>query len=64
MTGIDAPAVDARVFDMGVPLLGICYGMQAMATQLGGEVETSTRREFGHADISLQADSALTAALD
>ncbi len=64
VTGNDAPAVDARVFDMGVPLLGICYGMQAMATQLGGEVETSTRREFGHADISLQADSALTAALD
>jgi GMP synthase (glutamine-hydrolysing) len=39
------------VFDLGVPVLGICYGMQTMAAQLGGQVESSTRREFGAAQI-------------
>jgi GMP synthase (glutamine-hydrolysing) len=39
------------VFEMGVPVLGICYGMQTMAAQLGGQVESSTRREFGAAQI-------------
>jgi hypothetical protein len=38
-----------RVFELGVPVLGICYGMQTMAAQLGGQVESSTHREFGAA---------------
>ena len=40
-----------RVFELGVPVLGICYGMQTMAVQLGGRVEAAGRREFGHADL-------------
>ena len=39
------------VFDLGVPVLGICYGMQAMAHQLGGVVQSGHTREFGHADV-------------
>lgn len=61
VTESEAPQVDQRVYDLGVPLLGICYGMQMMATQLGGSVSVSSKREFGHADIQLQSASALTA---
>jgi len=43
--------VPQRVFDLGVPVLGICYGMQAMAHQLGGLVEGGHKREFGHANV-------------
>jgi GMP synthase (glutamine-hydrolysing) len=46
-----APAAPPEVFEMGVPVLGICYGMQTMAAQLGGKVESSVRREFGAAQI-------------
>ncbi|MEZ5565375.1 MAG: glutamine-hydrolyzing GMP synthase [Gammaproteobacteria bacterium] len=45
------PTIPSLVFELGVPVLGICYGMQAMAAQLGGEVESSTHREFGHAMV-------------
>jgi GMP synthase (glutamine-hydrolysing) len=45
------PRVSQAVFDLGVPVLGICYGMQAMAAQLGSRVETSEHREFGYAEI-------------
>ncbi|WP_370263232.1 glutamine-hydrolyzing GMP synthase [Limnobacter sp.] len=41
----------ALVFELGIPVLGICYGMQTMAQQLGGKVEAGTVREFGHAQI-------------
>ena len=47
----EALKVPARVFEMGVPVLGICYGMQAMALQLGGKVEWSDQREFGYAEV-------------
>ncbi len=50
---VGAPQVPAGVFDRGVPVLGVCYGMQAMARQFGGKVESSPRREFGHARVSL-----------
>jgi GMP synthase (glutamine-hydrolysing) len=46
------PHVAARVFELGVPVLGICYGMQTMAAELGGKVEASSRREFGYAKIT------------
>jgi len=46
-----APAAPPEIFEMGVPVLGICYGMQTMAAQLGGKVEVSVRREFGAAQI-------------
>ncbi len=47
----DAPRVPQIVFELGVPVLGICYGMQAMAAQLGGEVEDAQSREFGYAEL-------------
>jgi GMP synthase (glutamine-hydrolysing) len=45
------PRAPQAVFELGVPVLGICYGMQTMAAQLGGAVETSAHREFGYAEI-------------
>ncbi len=45
------PAAPRRVFELNVPVLGICYGMQTMAAELGGEVESSTHREFGAAQV-------------
>lgn len=47
------------VFALGVPLLGICYGLQAMALQLGGEVEEGWPREYGSAEVAFQASSPL-----
>ena len=47
----DAPMAPAWVFDAGVPILGICYGMQLIAHQLGGKVESVTQREYGHTVI-------------
>lgn len=48
----DPPRVAQAVFELDVPVLGICYGMQAMAAQLGGTVESSIHREFGYAEIT------------
>ncbi len=53
------PAAPAVIFELGVPVLGICYGMQTMAAQLGGRIETSGEREFGHARLSLAATGGL-----
>jgi len=53
------PRVQSGVFEMGVPILGICYGMQSMAEQLGGKVETSDHREFGYAQVRLVGKSPL-----
>jgi len=47
------------VFDLGLPVLGICYGMQAMAYQLGGRVEGGNKREFGSADVRARGHTAL-----
>ena len=47
------------VFEIGVPVLGICYGMQTMAAQLGGKVESSGKREFGYAEIRARGHSEL-----
>ena len=52
------------VFELGVPVLGICYGMQAMAAQLGGEVETSDHREFGYAQVRARGHSRLLAGIE
>ncbi|MEM9404318.1 MAG: glutamine-hydrolyzing GMP synthase [Pseudomonadota bacterium] len=48
----DPPRVAQAVFELECPVLGICYGMQAMAAQLGGKVEASAHREFGYAEIT------------
>ena len=53
------PDVDSAVFDLGVPVLGICYGMQTMADKLGGEVASSAHREFGYARVRVDSASAL-----
>jgi len=50
----DAPLPDKRLFEAGVPLLGICYGMQAMGYLLGGHVVPAERREYGAAQVKLQ----------
>ncbi len=55
----DTPRAPQVVFDAGVPVLGICYGMQTMAAQLGGAVENGLVREFGYAEVRAQGHSAL-----
>jgi GMP synthase (glutamine-hydrolysing) len=57
--GNDAPVAPVAVFEYGVPVLGICYGMQTMAMQLGGKVESSTHREFGYAQVRAHGHSKL-----
>ncbi len=47
----EAPAVTEELFELGVPVLGICYGMQLMSRHFGGEVVPAGKREFGHADL-------------
>src|SRR5271170_3162483 len=61
---VKAPEAPAEVFSMGVPVLGICYGMQTMAAQLGGQVEVSAHREFGAAQVRPSADSRLLDGLE
>lgn len=51
----NSPKISQAVWECQCPLLGICYGMQAMAYQLGGKVEPSSKREFGHALVETQA---------
>ena len=55
----DTPRAPQIVFELGVPVLGICYGMQTMAAQLGGAVENGLVREYGYAEIRAQGHSAL-----
>ncbi|HTV60341.1 MAG TPA: glutamine-hydrolyzing GMP synthase [Verrucomicrobiae bacterium] len=55
----DAPNCDARMLALGVPVLGICYGMQWMARELGGKVERAERREYGPAEFDAEGESAL-----
>jgi GMP synthase (glutamine-hydrolysing) len=54
----DSPHLDARIFSLGIPLLGICYGMQEIAYQLGGKVECGDKREYGHATLQVVEDPA------
>src|SRR5690349_19614240 len=55
----DAPLAPPAVYEAGVPILGICYGEQAMAQQLGGKVEGGHHREFGRAEVTVTEDSPL-----
>jgi GMP synthase (glutamine-hydrolysing) len=59
VTDRNAPRAPAAVFELGVPVLGICYGMQTMAAQLGGRVTPSSEREFGYAEVTVTGASRL-----
>jgi len=60
----DAPLAPAYIYETGLPILGICYGMQVLTKQLGGQVAPGTKREYGHAVLHLsQVDSPLFADL-
>jgi GMP synthase (glutamine-hydrolysing) len=59
VTVAGAPAAPRIVFELGVPVLGICYGMQTMAAQLGGRVEPGAVKEFGYAEVRARGHSAL-----
>jgi GMP synthase (glutamine-hydrolysing) len=55
----ETPRADPLVFDLGVPVLGICYGLQTMAAQLGGSVAAATEREYGYAQVRARGHSKL-----
>jgi GMP synthase (glutamine-hydrolysing) len=59
VTDAQPPSAPGAVFELGVPVLGICYGMQTMAAQLGGRVAPSAHREFGYASVRRTAASRL-----
>ena len=58
-TGEDTPRAPQQVFELGVPVLGICYGMQTMAAQLGGQVAPSDKHEYGYAQVRARGHSRL-----
>ena len=60
----NTPRAPQSVFELGIPVLGICYGMQTMTQQLGGKVETSTHREFGYAQIRARGHSKLLSGIE
>jgi len=59
----DAPHCDPALFEIGVPVLGVCYGMQEMTAALGGRVERAPGREYGHATVTTQGNGALLKSL-
>ncbi len=59
----DAPIVDKSIFDLGVPILGICYGMQLIVHLLGGEVERAQKREYGRAALNIDNHAGLLSGL-
>ena len=63
VTEDESPRVDQTVFELGVPVLGVCYGEQAICAQLGGKVEGGHHREFGRAEISIARESPLFAGI-
>ncbi|PKF50866.1 glutamine-hydrolyzing GMP synthase, partial [Enterovibrio nigricans] len=64
VTEANSPRAPQYVFDSGVPVFGVCYGMQTMAEQLGGKVAGSDEREFGYAAVQVTGESALFAGLE
>lgn len=59
-----SPRAPEIIFTLGIPVLGVCYGMQTMAVQLGGEVIAGIKREFGYAQVTLTTASALFAQIE
>lgn len=64
VTSPDSPGIDARIFDWGIPILGICYGMQLTAKILGAEVHPAKNREYGRSELELTEDCPLWKGLD
>ncbi|MFW2366233.1 MAG: glutamine-hydrolyzing GMP synthase [Desulforhopalus sp.] len=60
----DAPHCDPKIFELGIPLLGICYGAQLMIQELGGTVEKAEKREFGKAELTVTYTAGLFAGLE
>jgi GMP synthase (glutamine-hydrolysing) len=60
---LDAPAADPRILELGLPTLGICYGLQFIAHHLAGKVRPAEKREYGHAEVSVVNADALFAGL-
>src|SRR5690625_5238131 len=63
VTAGESPRASSTVFELGVPVLGICYGMQTMAEQLGGSVLNSDVREFGYAQVQVESSGRLLHAI-
>ena len=59
-----SPDVDPGIFELGIPILGICYGLQLLVLRLGGEVEAAEDREYGRAHLKIERDDALFGGLD
>jgi GMP synthase (glutamine-hydrolysing) len=62
--GEGAPQVDPAIYDLGIPIFGICYGMQLMTHQLNGKVEAASTREYGKAIVEFKPESKLVKDLD
>jgi GMP synthase (glutamine-hydrolysing) len=60
----DSPKIDKEIFELGIPILGICYGMQLMAHTLGGEVKAAGNREYGKIMLNLEGESKLFEGID
>ena len=59
VTASNTPRIPEIIFELDVPILGICYGMQTLAEQFGGQVSSSKNKEFGHAEILFEKTSLL-----
>ncbi len=59
----DAPQADERIFELGVPILGICYGLQWMSQKKGGQVEAGTIREYGLANLNIKTKADIFSSL-
>ena len=64
VTTASAPRAPDAIYELGVPVLGICYGMQTMAQQLGGRVEAGKVREFGYAEVRARGHTRLLDGID
>ena len=60
----DSPACDKEIFNLGIPILGICYGMQFMSQSLGGNVKKGTKKEYGETEVNIDNSSLLFAEFD
>ena len=62
--GEGAPSIDSGVFNLGIPILGICYGAQLMAYQLGGSIASAPVSEYGHTEVIIEDKTGILAAAD